>query len=218
MSPTFDPSSDLAAVADGLEPVTVLRRGTSDALAIAHALRRQVTTQEAAASDGHYTQADVRWWLPQAECGVQPALGDTLADSAGTRWTVIETAESRPTGRWQCTCRNLAIVHALDDTITVEKVMLSKDPQGAVVKTWATWQTGIRARIQPAAAQMPTEQGLQYTLRKFVIFIAEELPLDHTHRIRAADGTTYKITGWTRAQRIGELQTIDAEVTPWTSW
>jgi hypothetical protein len=218
MSPLFDPSSDLAAVADGLEPVTVLRRGTSDALVVEHALRRHVTTQEAATSNGHYTQTDLRWWLPVAECDGQPSLGDVLADSAGNRWTVLEMADSRQTGRWLCTCRNLAIVHALDDTVSVEQALVSKGEGGAAVKTWTTWRTGIRARIQPAAAEIPTDQGLQYTRRKYTIFFAEELPLDHTHRIRAADGTTYKITGWTRAQRIGDLQTIDAEVTPWTAW
>jgi len=38
------------------------------------------------------------------------------------------------------------------------------------------------------------------------------LELDHTCSIRGPDGTIYSITGTTGAQRIGELQVIEAEI------
>ncbi len=47
---TFDPSDDFAAVADGTETVTLLRRGSTSGATgtvIAHALRRAATASEA---------------------------------------------------------------------------------------------------------------------------------------------------------------------------
>ena len=58
MTLAFDPSNDLVQVADGLEAVTLRRRGSTPGgpgTTIAHALRRSVSTREAAASDGRYT-------------------------------------------------------------------------------------------------------------------------------------------------------------------
>ena len=220
MALNFDPSADFAAAADGAEAVTLQRRGSapgSPGTDVAHALRRAVTTREAAESNGYYTASDVTWHLPTEELGDAPELGDVITDGDGRHWTVLEVQLATLRTRWRCATRSLAIVYALDDTITVLKATYVKDDGGAAEPTWWPWKTGVRARIQPQAAKADSEHQARQTTARYRIFVEEDLAVDHTHRIEGPDGAIYKITGVTGAERIGELQTIEAEVTPWPS-
>jgi hypothetical protein len=214
---SFDPSDDFVRAADGLEPVTLLRGGTSAAAlgtAIAHALRRAVTTYEAAASDGRYTASDVAWHLPVAEVSTRPRLGDVLRDAQGVRWVVLEVVQTTLGSRWLCTARSLAVAHGLDDTITILQAAYPKGSGGAMDPVWQPWRTGIAARIQPLSAQAGLENESRKTTARCRVFIEEPLVLDHRHRILAAEGTLYRVLGTTAAQRIGELPSIDVEALP----
>jgi len=218
MSLNLDPSADFAEVADGTEAVTLRRRGSrpgASGTAIASALRRAVTTREAAESHGRYTASDVTWHLPAEELTGVPRLGDVLVDAEGRRWTILDVQAAALQGRWRCASRNLAVVYALDDTVTILKASYTKEDGGAAEPSWRPWKTGVRARIQPLATTVATEHHARRTATRYRIFVEEDLTLDHTHRIQGADGTVYKVTGTTAAERIGELQTIEAEVTPW---
>jgi hypothetical protein len=90
----FDPSGDLANVVDGLEAVSVTRRGSSASAVVDHALRQAVKTREAQRSQGRYTAGDVVWHLPTAELAEPPRPGDILVDAGGHRWTVLEVAQA----------------------------------------------------------------------------------------------------------------------------
>jgi hypothetical protein len=217
MSLSFDPSSDFVRAADGLEPVTLLRGGTSAAAAgtaIAHALRCAVTTREAAASDGRYTASDVVWHLPVAEVSQRPRLGDVLRDAQGVCWVVLDVVESTLGSRWRCTARSLAIAHGLDATITILRAAYPKGTGGAMDPVWQPWRTGISARIEPLSAQTGLEDESRKTTARCRVFIEEQLFLDHRHRILAADGTVYRVLSTTASERIGELPSIDVEVLP----
>jgi hypothetical protein len=56
------------------------------------------------------------------------------------------------------------------------------------------------------------DSELPSTTARYRIFVEENIALDHTCRIRGPDGTIYTITGALGAERIGELQVIEAEV------
>jgi hypothetical protein len=207
----LDPSGDFARLADGLQAVGLIRRGRSGLLSVAHALRRSLSMREAAASNGQYTLTDVTWSLPKSECGAGPVLGDVILDADGNRWTVLAVAGRDLTGLWECTCRDLAIARGLNDVITIEQAVYSKGEGGAAVPAWHTLRTGVRARIQPVFSAVEAGPHSRSTVHRYRIVIAEELAVDHTERIRAADGTIYRIIGSTGAAGIGELQTIEAE-------
>jgi len=90
---SFDPSSDFAEVVDGVESVTLNRRGSTPGgtgEAVQNALRRAVTVAEAAHSGGRFTASDVTWHLPCSELSNRPRLGDVITDGDGRRWTVLE--------------------------------------------------------------------------------------------------------------------------------
>ena len=207
----LDPSGDFASLADGLQAVSLVRRGRSGSDSIEHALRRSLGMREAAASNGQYTLTDVRWFLPKSECGSGPALGDAIVDSDGNRYAVLAVVGHDLTGLWECTCRDLAIAHGLNDVITIEQAVYAKGEGGAAVPAWHTLRTGIRARIQPVSSTVEGGPDRRQTVNRFRIVVAEELSVDHTQRIRAADGTIYRIIGSTGAGGIGQLQTLEAE-------
>jgi len=209
---SFDPSSDFSDVVDGVESVTLNRRGSTPhgtGESVQNALRRAVTVEEAAQSNGKYTASDVTWHLPCSQLSSRPRLGDIITDGDGQRWTVLEVHWATMKSRWQCAARNLAVVYALDDTVSVLKAVYAKGTAGAAEATWRTWRTGVRARIQPLESRPAVENAAETTDDRFTIFVEEDLPLDHSHRIKAADGMIYRITKVTGAERIGELATIE---------
>lgn len=206
----FDPATDFAQVADALEPVTLRRSDGSGASSLAGALRRAVTTREAAASDGKYTSSDVRWHLPADELSAPPRLGDQIVDASGESWTILETQLATCGSRWQCTTRNLALAGGLNTYITILREVAAKGPSGAVEATWAPVANLVRARIQELSAVRNEQHGRQSGTVRAKIYLAEQILVDNGNRVQAADGTVYEVTGYELADSISSLFTINA--------
>jgi len=208
MSLAFDPTDDFADVADFQQDVTLLRPGTSDSWALAHAVRAVVRVSEARASGGDVTEDDVVWHLDAAEWDGSPQPGDVIVQSDARRWTIL-AARLTATGRWRCVCRDLAIAQGLDQYVDVEVAISTKDPAGAESVTWHPWRTGVPARIQPVRSTVEDDYQRRTVSSELKIYVADQLPLDETHRIRAPDGTTYRVVGCRNAERIDALMEID---------
>jgi len=223
MTANFDPSADFSRVADNMEAVTLLRRGVmpgETGTVILHALRRAVQSGEFAArnrdesrryvnSDGQCVATDVDWHLPAAELDKPPTIGDVILDGDGRRWTILEIELIMLRSRWKCFSRELSIAHGLDDTVDILKAEYAKSESGAAEPTWRIWRTGVRARIQPVEIKVDVEHSAQCATSSYRIFLEEDLTLDHTHRIRGAEGTVFQIASVTGAARLGELQTVE---------
>ena len=221
MAVTFDPSTDFEDVTDGLEAVTINRRGSSDNVSVTNALQRALGTREIEASDGKYLRGDVVWHIPAVEVvngdgdTIEPAPGDLIVDAASDRWTILEKRLDTLEHRWRLVTRNPRIAYGLDDTIDIRRLTYAKGVSGADEPTPHTWLSGVRARIQPGASNFEIEHAAKRRVKQVDIFIAEDLDLHTRHQVRGKDGTTYKITSYDKAERIGELSVIHAEVTPW---
>ena len=209
MTIQFDAGNDLVDVVDGLAQVTVTRPGSSDSTQVAHALRRKVKAREIRKLDGHYRASDVTWHLPTSEMMSRPRLGDVIIDADGQRWTVLDAREATVDSRWRCVCRNLAVVHGLDQYVDIETVTYSKSDGGADVPTWRAWKTGLKATIQPVESRTGQQHDRQATAARFRVLVAEDLAVDHTHRVKGPDGTVYRITGSRLADRVDRLMEID---------
>ncbi len=203
----FDPSDDFAVVIDGLTAVTVLRPDTAARTAVAHALRQAQARMPGQALPPREA-ANVVWHLPAAELPDAPRPGDLILDAA-TRWTILDVRRATLGDRWRCACRDLALEHGLDAYVDVEKVTFVKGSGGADEPSWQVWKTGLRAKIQPQAATVGQKQERQLTAARFTVFLADDLPLDHTHRIKAADGTIYTVLARRKAERIDALLEVD---------
>jgi hypothetical protein len=209
MALDFDPSDDLADVTDALTSVTVTRPGSSTSTEVTHALRRPVRAREAQKSQGQYTASDVVWHLPSSEMATPPRPGDVILDEDGQRWTVLAVQRTTFGGRWRCAARSLAVVHGLDQYVDVEQAAYTKGAGGADEPAWQVWRTGLRARIQPARVEVRDEHERRTTAAGFQVFLAEDVPVDHTHRIKGPDGAVYRVTGYRKADRIDALSEID---------
>jgi len=209
MTLEFDPSGDLADLADGLQSVTITRPGSSMVDTLTSALCRVVSTAEADASGGKCTASDVAWHLPASELSGSPQPGDVIVDGHGQRWTVLVVELATLDSRWRCICRNLAIVCGLNEYVEIEQATYAKGSGGADEPTWRTCRAGLRARIQPSPSEVKDSHQRQVTAARFRIFLAEDVPLDHTHRIKGSDGTVYRISGYRKADRIDALLEID---------
>ena len=208
MSLAFDPSDDFLDVVDRLQPVTLTHPGSSSSTAVGGSLRTEVTTAEARASQGAYTESDTVWHLPASEVGSPLALGDVIVDADDARWTVLRVRRTAADSRWRCVCRNLVVVHGLDQYVDIEKATYAKGDQGAEVATWHPWRTGLAARIQPAEVTVSVEHQRRVTTAEFFVYLAESLALDHTHRLKGPDGTVYRVTGCRKANRIDTLMEV----------
>jgi hypothetical protein len=106
--------------------------------------------------------------------------------------------------------RNLAIVHGLDQHVDIEQAIYAKGEHGAEQAAWRPWRTGVAARIQPVQSTAAEEHQRRVTTAAFVVYLAESLAVDHTHRIKSPDGTVYRVVGSRRAERIDALMEVDA--------
>jgi hypothetical protein len=210
MSVGFDPTADFADITDGLEAVTLLRRGVSVTVTVSCALRRALSTNELGASDGKYVSGDIRWHLPVEEVAAAPDLGDVILDNANERWVILEWAKQTLGARWRCVARSLRIANGLDNTVTIEKATIAKGTAGAIERTWTVHRTGIRARVQEMSATTAVEQGAMRTAKRYRIFLESDESLDHTHRIKDREGNYYQIDGTSGVAEIGQCMAVEA--------
>lgn len=231
MSPSLNPSEDLSTVVDGIEIVTLLRCGSTLGIAgtvIAHALRRAMSAAQATvvsrgdvnkmvASGGRHLAATVVWHLPIVELPIAPRLGDIVLDRDGQRWTILEVKRTTLGARWRCETKNVAVAFGLDDTISVLKTVATSGGCSPSEPVWRPWRTGIRARIQSIDTKITTSDETSTTTTRYRIFVEENVELDHTCCIRGPDSMIYTVTGTIGADRIGELQVIEAQITQSTT-
>ncbi len=208
---TFDPSHDFADILDGFQTVTLVRPGSSATTTVSRALCRAVKTRELKPSQGQYTAADVAWHLPASETP-EPRPGDVIVDAQGRRWTILAVRAAALASRWRCLARDLALAHGLDAAIRIEKATPEKSQSGAEQQVWRLWLAGVRARIQPAERQVQTQHEQLSSAAAFTVFVAEDLAIDHTCRVRGPDGKIYRVLGYRKAQRIDALGEIDVVV------
>ena len=209
MSVGFDPSTDFEDITDGLEAVTLNRRGSSSNVAIEKALQRAVTTSEVAASDGQYTQGDVRWHLPIAEVADTPKIGDSIVDAAGDDWVIMTVQDATLSSRWRCVSRNVVVQYGLDDRVTVEVAAFSKGTGGAAERKWTTYRQ-VRANIIETTADTEVREGASRTAKQYDIVLAVDTAIGHTHRIRDEKGKLYTVVGSTGQDDVELLQTVQA--------
>jgi len=235
MSAAFDPQGDLPLAADGLETVTLFRRGVisgASGQAVAHALRRNATmralgpagteadartaaTSDAAAGTGACPAVgQAVWHLPAEELSQAPEAGDVILDGQHRRWTVLDAQSAALGSRWRCLARCLALAFALDDTVSVLRAEHTKGQAGAAAAVWRVWRTGLRARVQPVESGTAAEHALRRPATRWRILLEDHLLLDERHRIQTRDGRVYRVRRTIAPQQIGEPLVVEVELLP----
>ncbi len=210
----FDPTNDFTTVADGFSPVTLTRPGSQLSIEVPDALRRTILRRDTVDSDGRYAASDFVWHLPVASLAETPQPGDILVDAAGDRWTILGVRPATLGSRFHCVCRNLIAAHGLDDTVDIERAVITKTDAGAEQLSWQPWQTSLVSRIQPTATSLQTSNERTKSVARFRVYLLEDIEIDATCRVRAADGTTYRILASHRRQRLDEVMYLRVEKEP----
>jgi hypothetical protein len=206
----FDPSTDFEDITDGLEAITLDRRGSSDNVSVTAALQRMISTTEVVASNGKLQSGDVRWHLPNAQVTTTPRMGDWIVDASANRWQILQVDDATLQNRWMCAARNLRIAYGLDDTITIERATYAKGTAGAIEEDYKIHKTGVRARIQETAADMEIEAGARRTTKEVTILLEEDVTILQTDRIEDRRGTLYRVEGTVQQAEIGQPFVIGA--------
>lgn len=104
---TLDIAHDLS-LADGSETVTVtLKRVDAETqVPVTGALRRALGRPHAFYSGVALQGDELVWNVPHVPLGeAELQRGDTIADSAGSVWTILSAARVTLGTRWRCVCR-----------------------------------------------------------------------------------------------------------------
>lgn len=210
MSVGFDPGTDFESICDGLEAVTLNRRGSSSDVSVSAALRRNVSTTEITASNGRLMSGDTRWHLPAAEVATSPRMGDWIVDSSSNYWQILEVRQDTLSNRWRCVTRNLRIAFGLEDTATIEQASYAKGTAGAQERTWTPWRTGVRCRIQQVAQDHGDDFGARRSGKLFRILCEDNYAVTHEHRVKDSEGIYYQINGTSGHDDIGQPFVIEA--------
>jgi head-tail adaptor len=207
-------SDDLARI-DGLEAITLFApdADADSGLAVPRALRRRPTRRELEASDGRYLADDVRWHLPAVDVPTPPLPGARIVDAAGESWTVLEVERAALDTRWACWSRNLAIVGGLDQRVTLQRALWTKDTDGAPLATWRDVRVGLRARLQPIDGQTELDRDRPITRRRYRVTLEQAVAVDQDCRI-LHEGHAYRVTGHEMPERIDRLMVVLVEVEP----
>lgn len=215
MPVAFDLSPDFTTIIDGLEAVTLTRRDAT-VVPVAAALRRRVSEQEAATSNGRFTRSDVKWHLPLDVVGAPPEIGATVTDGDGEVWTVLQADHDASTGRYRLWTRKLDLRQTATDLITIQEASWSKDDHGALSPAWSNVQADVPARVQPIEGVLEIEHDKRLVRVTHRIFLAAAVSITEKHRIlRPATSEVFHVVSVENAERLDALFTINVVKTPW---
>lgn len=183
--------------------------------AVANALRRQVTSKEAAASNGVYTTSDLAWSLPVSQAAYTPKPGDKITDAAAVVWTVLQVDKATLGTRWRCLSRDMVLANDLRDAVVIFAPDNSQDNAKSRTTTFVQLTAELAARVQPVAGAPVVDLGKRMTVTSWNVWLAEDVEnVTHECQVRDQDGNVYQITGWQNKARIDDLMLITCEVLP----
>lgn len=205
MTISFDPTSDVTDVVDGVEAVELRRRDTGESVSIATALCRSQTVSEAEPSGGIAQQADAEWYLQLPTGETDPGLGDVVIDTMGHHWTVLEAEQQSLLGRWKCSTRELRIASGCDQFVDVQRAVWADLGEGPVIVSWNDVYTALPVRIQPSKKEASDTSNMPVVTEQFTIILGDAFPIESDDRFVGTDGSIYRLESHEQAERIDKL-------------
>ncbi|MHB8901817.1 MAG: hypothetical protein ACYC6Y_23935 [Thermoguttaceae bacterium] len=206
----FDPADDFPALVDGLATVTLVRQSSGLMIDVPGALRRAVLRRDTLDSDGRYTACDVVWHLPSGSTADPPRVGDLVVDEDGDPWTILGVRPATLATRWHCLCRNLPAAFGINDTVDLEKAVITPGEP----LSWQPWLADLPARIQPVSTTLEFSGETAQVVSLFRVYLLQDVEIDAVCRVLASDGTIYRVLGSRRRGHLDELMYLEVQKTP----
>jgi hypothetical protein len=200
----LDVKEDFALVCDGLEAAS-LRRKDGATVTLVAALRTSHVSQEAAPSGGFALQADATWRVQLPDGELAPAVGETIIDDAGRRWTILELKELRVLGAWECQTRDLRVAFGCLDRVDIERPVWEEGESGREIAGWNYVLTAVPVRIQPEEIVVDDSTEPPSGEARYRVIFDEQVALEPHDRLVAGDGAVYRVERFEQAERIDAL-------------
>jgi hypothetical protein len=197
----FDPNGDFTSILDGGEPLTLLRRGSSNQVAVPIAWRYSDHRREAEPSGGYVVETDVEWQFEWPADTTLPELGDRLRDASGACYTILAVHRLQAGTRLKCETRSMRIAHGLDCVVDIQQAVWD----AGEITDWTTCRPAVHARVQPDEVTVNESADPVTSSATYRITLDDDLELDHNHRIVAGDGAVYRVLSYIGAGRIDQL-------------
>ncbi len=205
MAVVLNVQGDFSDIVDGLEVVTLRRRGSSTTIPVAKAWRFSSKTEDPESANGATVRNDVQWQFEWDESNGEPRLGDTILDANNQCWTILTIEQLRTKTRYRCLTRNLAVTHGLDQRVDIQQAVWEDLGSGPEITSWRTVQAAVPARIQPDRLTVDNLASPATSTATYRIILEETLELDHDHRFVDTKGTVYQLLEFKQAERIDVL-------------
>lgn len=212
MTISLNIEGDFTAVVDGGEQVTVHRSGTTEQISIPSALRAAVETSEQDVAEGAASATDVVWQFEMIEATSSLAIGDSIVDALGQTWTILSIEVLQGGARVRCATRSLELYHQLDQRMTIEQATWEDEGAGPVVTAWSILRPAVPVRIQPLETTVDLAASPPSSTTRYRILLADDLLLDHNHRLTDVEGNRYQINRYTPAERVDMLAVVEASI------
>ena len=205
----LDVSTDYL-IFDNKVDVTLTQRDTSGnpvIVPVTDALRRNIPSTEAAASGGKYTSHDTRFHLSSGQAS--PVVGDTITDTDGTVYAIMEAWFNTLTSMWKCVSRNLAIAYKIDTKVEVQRGVPVRGSSGEQEKTWETIAIVAASITELSMSEQSESEKSSFADRSYEIILATDTQVSPNHRIMDVSGNYYSIESTTNKDNIRALQSCD---------
>lgn len=203
-------------VVDDLESITY-RSVASDVdteYAVEDVLKYLLRTSERQPSNAIYVAGDTQWSIAAATLpdGFTCKPGDEIEDAGGDTHNVLICDHATAKTRWRLTTRNLTLAHKLLDYV---EVWIGRTVSGSLQRRQEFKRRAARvaARIQPMDRVTETIRDKRLTVQRYTIYLSRAFDLKVTDQIRSC-GVVYSITAINDIQTLGELFSVEAEISP----
>lgn len=203
-------------VVDDLESITYrsVANDVDTEVSVSDVLRYLLRKSERQSSGGVYVAGDTQWSIAAATlpATLLPKPGDEIEDADGDTHVILECDHATAKTRWRLTTRNLTLAHKLRDYV---EVWIGRDVrQGLQRKHEFTRRAArVAARIQPSDRVTEDVRDKRLTVRRYTIYLSRPFDLKVTDQIRSG-GVVYSITAINDIQTLGELFSVETEVSP----
>ena len=201
-------NDQILEIADGAEPITLVRPGTTFSVEIPKALIRPLLYRKQRKIVESVIPAKIAsWYLPKRLTDESaptflspPQPGDEIHRADGIIHLVIEVHESQCNDLWQLVTKSHDVTFGPDEHVDWLQATYGKSASGVLERGYVAIQTAVAAKFSPVTmeltdAEKPLRESKRASIRKsYYVFIRDKVDLTPLDVLRRADGTLLNIS------------------------
>lgn len=198
---------------DGNETLEVVQAGTDRFQVVRNGHQFPVTAKDAAASDGTYTQSDVKFNLPVVELlTFVPLVGDFVRTVDGLLWPIGMVEKLTLKTRLRVWCKRCDLNPALATQLKVFKPINKVDNSNTPYTEWQLVKTAP-GHVNEVASEFDIQNGWEKLKITHNVFFTDQFPIQAGFRIEDCDGNKFNVQRVTGRGTNGAAMVCDVVTT-----